>query len=378
MRERGSALFNTDVVIFAKRTNMVSLAKRTEAFERLGKVMSSVVNDENIDADVLSVSDQGIRSLSELIENSHHYNGWFIPDNVKHMVSSLAESLREDKLETWLQPYREAIDRKKPVNRVGVVMAGNLPLVGFHDFLSVLITGDRIVAKLSADDNKLLPAVAGLLFEIEPGFQDYVEFTDDRLENFDAIIATGSDNTSRYFEYYFGKYPHIIRRNRNGAAVLTGNETESDLEKLSEDIFLYFGLGCRNVSKLFVPENYDFDNLLEVLGRNKKVIESHKYFNNYEYNKAIYLVNRTPHFDSGNLLLTEDFRFASPVSVVYYEYYHDLNSVKEILKENREKIQCVVSGNESLENTVPFGKSQQPELWDYADGVDTVRFLLTI
>ncbi|NOX86839.1 MAG: acyl-CoA reductase [Chlorobi bacterium] len=357
---------------------MVSLEKRTEAFARLGRVLDTVVNDENIDADILSVSDEGIRFLSKLIEDSHHYNGWFVMENVEYMFNSIVRMLRKTNLEKWLSPYRYELEEKEKTNTVGVVMAGNLPLVGFHDFLSVLITGNRIVARLSGDDNKLLPAVTGLLFDIEPGFRDLVEFTETRLENFDAIIATGSDNTSRYFEYYFGKYPNIIRRNRNGVAVLTGNETESDMEKLSEDIFLYFGLGCRNVSKLFVPEGYDFDNLLEVLGRNKKIIENHKYFNNYEYNKAIYLVNRTPHFDSGNLLLTEDFRFASPVSVVYYEYYKDLNSVIETLKENREKIQCVVSGSENLENTVPFGKSQQPELWDYADGVDTLKFLLSL
>lgn len=355
---------------------MIPLEKRLEAFARLGMVLDAAVKDDPHIPETLPVSPESIRAFKKLIGESHYYNGWFVRENVEYMIRSIAQMLQKTNLEKWLSAYRDDLEKKEKAITAGVVMAGNIPLVGFHDFLSVLITGNRIIAKLSSDDNKLLPAVADLLFEIEPRFSDFVEFTEDRLTSFDAIIATGSNNTSRYFEYYFGKYPNIIRRNRNGVAVLTGEETGSDLQKLSEDIFLYFGLGCRNVSKLFVPKGYDFDNLLEALGSNKKVIENHKYFNNYEYNKAIYLVNRQPHLDCGNLLLTEDFNFASPVSVVYYEYYDDLNAVIETLKENQEKIQCVVSDSEAFEEAVPFGKSQQPELWDYADGIDTVKFLL--
>lgn len=356
---------------------MVSYEKRIKAFSQLGLVLASVVDGDADSLSGLPVSHEQLQSFTEKVDAARQYNGWFTPGNVRYMIASIAESLQKEKLETWLKPYGEAIENKKAVNKVGVVMAGNLPLVGFHDFLSVLITGNRIIAKLSADDHKLLPAVATLLLDIEPGFRDHIEFTEQQLKDFQALIATGSNNTSRYFEYYFSKYPNIIRRNRNGIAVLSGKESDSELEKLSEDIFFYYGLGCRNVSKLFVPRGYDFDGLIEVLGRNKEVTEHHKYFHNYEYNKAIYLVNGQAHLDPGNLLLTEDARFASPVSVVYYEYYGDMRLVNELLKANNEKVQCVVSGIDEIINSVPFGKSQQPELWDYADGIDTIKFLLS-
>jgi hypothetical protein len=257
-------------------------------------------------------------------------------------------------------------------------MAGNVPLVGFHDLLCVLISGNKLLAKLSSDDNKMLPAIVDLLVQINPGFKDLVKVTDGKMEKFDAVIATGSNNTSRYFDYYFGKYPNIIRKNRNGVAVLTGTESQVELEGLADDIFLYYGLGCRNVSKLYLPKDYDLIKLMQVLEFRKSISENHKYFNNYEYNKAIYLVNGTNHFDAGNLILTENESIASPVSVVFYEFYEDLEKLKNSLSLISDKIQCIVSKETFGKNTVQFGKSQEPALWDYADGVDTMEFLLSL
>jgi len=357
---------------------MISAENRIDAFSRLGLVIAAVLNDEKDIHTRVKVLPEHYDVLSRLVQDAHHFNGWFTETNVRVMLASIAGNLEKNKLETWLKPYAADIERKKKVYNIGVVMAGNIPLVGFHDFLSVLITGNRIIAKLSDDDNKLLPALAGILVDIEPGFKNYIEFTNKKLENFHAIIATGSNNTSRYFDYYFGKYPNIIRRNRNGVAVLAGNETLQELEKLAEDIFLYFGLGCRNVSKIFVPRSYNFKAFLEVLEKTPKINEHYKYFNNYEHNKAIYLVNGREHFDTGNLLLVEDHRFASPVSVLYYEYYDSIQELGKLLKANADKIQCIVSSDGGLDNAVPFGKSQFPGLWDYADGVDTLKFLFSL
>jgi len=252
-------------------------------------------------------------------------------------------------------------------------MAGNIPLVGFHDFLSVLITGNKVLAKLSSNDTVLLPFLAKKLIEIEPGFAELIEFTEERLSNFDAVIATGSNNTARYFEYYFGKYPSIIRKNRNSVAILTGNETPEQLDALAEDIFRYFGLGCRNVSKLFLPKDYNFDPFFNAMYGWKEIINNNKYINNYDYNKAVYLMSNIELLDNEFLLLKEDNGFSSPISVVFYQYYESEDELRKYLSENKEHIQAIVS-----EKDIPFGAAQKPQLWDYADGVDTVSFLLNL
>src|SRR5690606_755395 len=211
----------------------------------------------------------------------------------------------------------------------------------------------------------------------EPEFKNYIEFTEDKLENFDAVIATGSNNTSKYFEYYFGKYPNIIRKNRNSVAVLSGNETEEELKQLADDIFQYFGLGCRNVSKLYVPENYNFEKFFKAMFSWKEIIHNHKYINNYDYNKAVYLMDSFPLLDNEFMLLKEDKGFSSPISVVFYEEYSSFENLSNELKEQAENIQCIVS-KAGIKNEIPFGKAQNPELWEYADGVDSVAFLLKL
>lgn len=349
----------------------MNLVNRINAFAKLGDIL------RNPDPEYHRNFSGDISELKLLINNSVNYNPWFTSENVRLALKATGLSLKTRQLEKWLRNYDQALLEKRTDKTIGVVMAGNIPLVGFHDYLSVMLSGNKLLAKLSGGDNRLLPFIHKLLVRIEPAFTGKVEFTEGTLNGFDAIIATGSDNSARYFDYYFGKYPHIIRKNRNGIAVLTGQETDDDLMALGEDIFRYFGLGCRSVSKLFVPKNYNFDRLFENIKDYSDVINHHKYANNYEYNKAIYLVNKTPHLDNGFLLLKEDVASASPVSVLFYEHYSNLKEVRLIVDRQREKTQCVVSVEKTLaeKGVVSPGKSQYPALWDYADGVDTMAFL---
>ena len=357
---------------------MPNFDTRLTAFSGLGKILRTFEDKtllKNIDNEALR---EKALNLYQMIDTAQQHNGWFTQGFVKKALVSLGESMQQEKLEKWANSYKDELKKAGSTKRVAVVMAGNVPAVGFHDFLSILISGHKLLAKLSSDDDKLMPAIANILIEIEPDFKDKIEFTSDQLKGFDAVIATGSNNTSRYFEYYFGKYPNIIRKNRNGVAVLTGTETEKELNALADDIFLYYGLGCRNVARLFIPVGYDFNPLLEILSLRKEIAENSKYFNNYEYNKAIYLINGTAHFDTGNLLLTEADSFASPVSVLYYSFYQNPDSLKNELLVNHDKVQCIATGADFISNKVSFGKTQSPELWDYADGIDTLEFLLNV
>lgn len=312
--------------------------------------------------------------LNAIINDEYHYNAWFTPQNAGRAVTSIGKMLNKEDLTKWLDKYE--IDYEKPAKRVGLILAGNIPLVGFHDVLCVLMTGNHALIKASAQDTRLIKYVLGILVKIEPDFQSRYSFAE-RLENFNAVIATGSNNTSRYFDFYFSKVPNIIRKNRNSIAVLTGNETTEQLYKLGHDIFDYFGLGCRNVSKLLVPEDSDFTRFFEAIQPHYAIINHHKYHNNYDYNKSIYLVNKDKHLDNGFLLVKEDERMVSPLAVVFYERYKDVTSVESFLEGESENIQCIIStaNIKAANQMVSFGESQQPALWDYADGVDTMDFL---
>ncbi|MCD0488515.1 acyl-CoA reductase [Pedobacter sp. MC2016-14] len=310
--------------------------------------------------------------FSYLMESASNSNAWFTLEEVKRAVNSLHEMLNTADLEKWF----ESITISPSPKKVGLILAGNIPLVGFHDVISVLATGNIAVIKMSSSDQKLLPALLAQLIAFEPLLADHVVYTE-RLKDFDAIIATGSNNTSRYFEYYFGKVPNIIRKNRNSVAVLTGNETAAEIELLGHDLFDYFGLGCRNVSKIYLPEQYDIKNFFEPLEGYKGIADHFKYNNNYDYNKSIYLVNLDQHYDNGFLLLKPDAGLSSPLAVLYLERYKDLSEVEAALTANEENIQCVVS---RLDLNIPFktlafGDSQHPKLWDYADNISTVDFL---
>ncbi len=353
---------------------MITLERRIKAFAELGKLLR-IAADSKLEP---QLNDDLLQKINNEIAEAKLYNGWFTEDNVRQMIREIAISLEENNLNYWISSYKECLERKTELKVIGVVMAGNIPLVGFHDFVCVLISGNKLLAKLSSDDNRLLPVIGDILKRIEPGFSDLIKFTDGKIEKPNAIIATGSNNSSRYFEYYFGKYPNIIRKNRNGVAVITGNESEDDLMGISNDIFSYYGLGCRNVSHLYVPADYDFGHLISYLQKNDTIIQNSKYFNNYEYNKAIFLVNNTHHIDTGNLLLYEDTVLSTPVSVVSFEYYSDLKNVEDMCKLNEDKIQCIVTVPDLFDCAIKPGSSQSPRLWDYADNVDTMEFLCNL
>jgi hypothetical protein len=334
------------------------LEKTKIAFTELGKFLSQFSEEKSV------------KNPEVLFNDQKHYNGWFIESEVYFSIQSWAAALTSENLNQWLLAY-EIQDRSPKT--VGLILAGNIPLVGFHDFLSVLVSGHKAAIKTSSNDQHLLPFLAKYLIEVEPSLEKRIEFVG-KLENFDAVIATGSNNTARYFEYYFKDKPNIIRKNRNSVAVLDGNESEQDLIALGKDIFTYFGLGCRNVSKLFVPKGYDFEKFFKGMYEYREIINNQKYINNYDYNKAVFLMSNFLVLDNGFLVLKEDNSYSSPISSIFYEYYTDLQDVKSAINQDAEQIQCVVSNN-LIENSVAFGQTQHPQLWDYADNVDTISFL---
>ncbi|MBN2174057.1 MAG: hypothetical protein JW731_07995 [Bacteroidales bacterium] len=347
----------------------ISLHRRILAFSKLGAYFRNFKEASDVNS---------THELNDLISSLVNFNPWFTRSNVTIALESLGLMLDESKLITWIKPYEQKIAQQEDIKRVGVVMAGNIPLVGFHDFITVLMSGHKVICKLSSDDDRLLPAIIRILVKIEPDFKNYIEISDQKLQNFDAVIATGSNNTSRYFEYYFGKYPHIIRKNRNGIAILQGNETDREIELMGEDIFNYFGMGCRSLAKVFVPREYDFEKLFKNIEKFSYVRDHSKYMNNYDYYKSIFLINGLKHFDNWFLLVKEDVAYASPPSVLYFESYTDLESVRNRFGYDADQIQCVVGTTGKIPGEIPFGKSQQPELWDYADNVDTMQFLATL
>lgn len=352
---------------------MAALNKRFHAFVKLGDFLREHINSASSDSYAKAV-DQGGEwhsKFEETIAVAGHKNGWFTKEQLLYAIDNWAEQLTEENLAKWLKPY--PLEQNSHKN-VAIIMAGNIPLVGFHDFIAVLISGNRVIAKCSSNDTILLPFIADYLKHIEPELISEIDFSEGRLTDFEMVIATGSNNTARYFDYYFGNKPNIIRKNRNSVAVLTGKETEDQLSALGEDIFRYYGLGCRNVSKLFVPENYSFDTFFESIEAYRSLSEQNKYSNNYDYNKAVYLMSEFQFLDNGFFLLKEDEGYASPIGTAFYETYASEEELRKKLLQDADKIQCIVGS--SIENSLPFGKTQKPDLWDYADGIDTVEFLL--
>ena len=341
------------------------------SFVELGNFLRQFSEEGNVKSASVLQNDLYFDEFVNLIELSQSHNGWFTPEHILFSIQSWAKALTEDNLNQWLSNYDFSKSESK---KVGLVLAGNIPLVGFHDFLSVLISGHDVLVKTSSNDQHLLKFLAKYLISIQPELNSKITFVEGKLEGFDAVIATGSNNTARYFEYYFKEKPSIIRKNRNSVAVLDGTETFEDLVGLGEDIFRYFGLGCRNVSKLFVPKDYNFDNFFKAMYEYRDVIQYEKYANNYDYNKAVFLMSNFQLLDNEFLTIKEDVSYASPISSVFYEFYENLEEIKSRLNADAEQIQCVVSNN-LIENSVAFGQTQQPKLWDYADNVDTLAFL---
>ncbi len=330
----------------------MNIQDKISAFATLGQKIAKLSDEE----------------IEQLAISAKAMNGWFSKESVKNAFEGLGFMLQEDKLKEWVTNYD--LENTTP-KVVGIIMAGNIPLVGFHDLLSTLIAGHFAAVKPSSDDQFLTKKLIDWIIEIEPRFKKNIEIRE-KLTEIDAVIATGSDNTARYFEYYFKDIPHIIRKNRTSVAILTGEESTEELTALGEDIFSYFGLGCRNVSKVFTPKDYDFREAFPHFEKFNEVVHHNKYRNNYDYYKSIYLVNKTPHLDTGFLLVNSTDDLVSPISVLFHQAYDTKKNLLSVLDSQKEKIQCIVG-----KDFIPFGKAQRPELWDYADDVDTLRFLTT-
>ena len=352
----------------------MTLETKKSVFVALGKFLSQFSENKSSKKPDVLHNDLFFDAFEQLIALSQSHNGWYTPEQVYFSIQSWATALTEEQLNEWLSNYVINEDTDKSV---ALILAGNIPLVGFHDFLSVLLTGHSVKIKTSSNDQHLLPFIAKYIIAVAPEFKDKITFVEGKLENFDAVIATGSNNTARYFEYYFKNKPSIIRKSRNSVVVLDGNETTAQLTALGEDIFRYFGLGCRNVSKLFVPKEYTFDAFFEAIFEYQDVIHYEKYANNYDYNKAVFLMSNFKLLDNGFLTLKEDNSHASPISSVFYERYDNLVTLEHRLENEKDNLQCIVS-NKLIANSIDFGQTQHPKLWDYADNVDTISFLLTI
>jgi hypothetical protein len=333
------------------------LSDRISAFIRLGNRISELESDEK----------------QTLFQQAQNQNAWFTPQSLEQALKGIQVLLDAQALEKWVATY--SFSETDQPQEIGLMLAGNIPVVGFHDILAVLIAGHSACIKLSSQDSALPLWLLTQLKAIEPRFSDRIHL-EELLKNKQAYIATGSDNSARYFNYYFGKYPHLIRSNRTSVAILQGDESTADLQALGHDIFDYFGLGCRNVSKVFVKNQAQLTQLLDAIQSFESVANHHKYFNNYEYNKSIYLVNGTPHLDNGFLLLKESADLVSPVGVLFYEMYEDEIEFQSKLSALASQIQCVVgSASLGIPGIIPFGQTQCPAPWDYADGVDTLQFL---
>jgi hypothetical protein len=342
----------------------MTLNKRISVFEQLSIRLQDTIDGKKT----------GNSQLQQQIEQEHTYNPWFIPFFVRKAIHAIAQMLDGNQIKEWILPYRNLLSAQQTSLRTGVIMAGNIPLAGFHDFITVLIAGHIFTGKLSSNDAHLLPIIAEMLCEIEPRFTDKIIFCSDKLPPVERIIATGSNNAARHFSFYFQKYPSIIRKHCNSLAVLDGSESKEDLKNLADDIFLYFGLGCRNVSKIYVPNNYSFERLFASFDHYKDIASHHnKYLNNLEYQKTVHLLNNIPFLDMGLLIFKEDTALASPIGIVHYQYYKDKDLVLKEIASYGETLQCVVSN--AVEHAVPFGKAQYPLLNDYANGIDTLLFL---
>jgi hypothetical protein len=356
----------------------MKIEERISGFESLGKYLKEYVSLHTGNYITHSTVGSIFPDLENAVNQAEVENPWFTRENILIALKNISISLEKPKIEHFTQRYAERLFNLKASRTIGVVMAGNIPLVGFHDFLCILMAGQRFLGKLSTEDLHLLPSIADMLIRINPEFNDLISFTDERLSGFDSIIATGSNNTYRYFEYYFGKHPHILRKNRNGVAILTGKETKEELSGLADDIFMFFGKGCRNISKIYLPKGYDFQLLQEPFARYSHFYNHHKYRNNYDYYKTIYIIDKIPFTDTGHLLLIENMRTSSPVSVINYEYYEDFLLFKDILFGMKDQVQCIICHDDKVFDSIKPGNAQCPELWDYADGVDTMEFLLNL
>lgn len=340
----------------------MELGQGKEALIKWGKATGALIEEWEPEK-------QNDSPFGAMVHQASLRNSWFTKENIIRALKQFVAMLEPDAFNKWINNYN--ITETDPKN-IGLVPAGNIPGVGFHDIVCILATGNKLIVRFSASDNVILPFLLNILTSIEPGFNKHIELVE-RMPKVDAVIATGSNNTSRYFEYYFRNIPHVIRRNRNSIAVLTGNETKSQLDALREDVFSFFGLGCRNVSHLFVPHDYDFRLFFESMEAASYVMQHNKYMNNFDYNQAIYLLNKEPYLTNNFLIIREAPQLSTPVSVINYTRYHDLSEAENQIESMQDDIQCRVGVN-----GLPFGTTQQTTLSDYADRVDIMQFILNL
>jgi hypothetical protein len=343
-----------------------TLEQRIQTFVQLGQALQLFSEKREWPGYACGLTEEEFNGVNDVIESAYTFNGWFTAANVRQALSALANELTLEKLTAWTAGLSFPADPKT----VAIICAGNIPAVAFHDILSVLISGNKTIIKLSSDDPILIPALLKIAGKFEVDFDLNYSFSRGKLENFEAVIATGSNSTAVHFHNYFGKYPHIIRQNRNSVAILDGSETPDQLEKLGHDLFDYFGLGCRNVTKLYLPVDFDLDRIFNGIFSFQSIATHNKYANNYDYNKAVWLLNNEDLLENGFVIFKEDKNIASPVASVFYERYENKEALLQHLDNHADQIQCIV-GNEFI----PFGKSQCPALNDYADNVNTLEFL---
>ena len=351
----------------------VPYAERVAAFVQLGRVFHHFATSAPWPGHACGLDEGEYEEFDALIRRARQRNGWFTVENVRHALGGLSVMLQAETLKAWLAAYPELEQPRSAVRTVGLVLAGNIPMVGFHDVLCVVLSGHRARIKCSSDDVELIPATINMLEHFAPGIAEQAEVTMGKLIGVEAVIATGSNNTSRYFEHYFGHLPRLVRKGRVSVAVLDGTETAAELKDLGEDLFRYFGLGCRNVSKLYVPRDYELDRVFGAIFPWQDIVHHHKYANNYDYNRALWMLDRVPILENGFVVFKEEAALASPVAAVYYERYDDVTAVERSLEAQADQVQCVVGHGQ-----VPFGSAQCPGPSEYADGVDTLRFLLDL
>ena len=345
----------------------MNLNNRITLFVKLGRFFSDYINN--------NLESLEKNKFDKAINESILHNSFFSKKNILKSLLSWSNVLTKKSILNFLSNY--LIKIKKREKKIAIIMAGNIPLVGFHDFFCVIISGNFAVIKLSSKDSHLFKFILSFLVKENPDFDTKFDVVESKLQIFDAVIATGNNISANQFELYFKKYPKIIRKNRHSIAILNGNETKKEIELLANDIFYYYGLGCRNVSKIFIPNNYNLDILFKSFVLWNEVINKNSYSNNYNYYRAIYLLNKEVFFDNGFVLLKESEKIGSPVGTIYFEYYKSDNQIKEMIKKNNEKIQCIVSNN-NYPKTIKFGETQMPNLNDFADDIDTFNFLLKL
>ena len=348
---------------------MSDFKERLIAFSELGTLFK-----ENVDKKENKKFPEWDTVLEKTLIESHSYNSWFTIDNLKLSLKNWSNSLQENIISDWLSKYNI---EDKSSKKIAIIMAGNIPAVGFHDLLCSLLLNFDYIVKLSSEDKLLIPFIVKFLESRNEKLKNKVTFESEKLKDFDGVIATGNNNSHRYFDYYFSKYPNLLRKTRHSIAVLDGKESDNDLSDLSNDIFNYFGLGCRSVSKVFIPYGYDLDLLFNAFFRHKEVVNHNKYVNNFDYNKAVYLMSKEKFIENGFIILKEESKLGSPIGCLFYEFYNDKKEITKLINNNSDSIQCVVS-NINFNTNIKFGQTQCPNISDYADNNDTIKFLLKI